>query len=234
MTLYATFPYTCPYLPDRTAVSAVYDPYTPIDGPLYNQLIQYGFRRSGYRLYRPQCPGCAACESLRIPVAHFRPNRNQRRTWRRNTDLETSFEPPTYRSEHFALYKRYQGYRHPEGDMDFEDPADYARACLDSPLDTRLVSFRKPEGQLLAVAITDFLEGGLSAVYTFFEPAAARRSLGTYAILWQIAHAQRHGLTHLYLGYWVQQCAKMAYKGQFQPAEVWSGWQWRTLSEDEG
>lgn len=234
MTLYATFPYSCPYLTGRTAVSAVYDPHIPVDDGLYSKLIQYGFRRSGYRLYRPQCPGCAACESLRIPAKDFHPDRSQRRTWRRNSDLQVGLEPATYCGEHFALYKRYQAQRHPHGEMDFEDPADYARACLESPVDTRLVTFRSPQGELLAVAITDFLDAGLSAMYTFFAPTAARRSLGTFAILWQLAYARRHGLGHVYLGYWVRQCAKMAYKSRFRPAEVWTGWQWRTLSEAEG
>lgn len=234
MTLYATFPYTCPYLEDRTAVSAVYDPHVPIDDALYSKLISHGFRRSGYRLYRPQCPGCAACESLRIPAEGFLPNRSQRRTWRRNADLAVRLEPPAYRREHFTLYKRYQQQRHPEGEMDFEDPADYARACLESPVDTRLVTFRDRPGRLLAVAITDFLEAGLSAMYTFFEPEAARRSLGTYAILWQVEYARQRGLPHVYLGYWVRECAKMAYKSQFRPAEVWTGQAWRTLAPDEG
>lgn len=234
MTLYATFPYDCPYLPDRTAVSAVYDPNIPVSTELYGELIRYGFRRSGYRLYRPHCPGCAACESLRLPAARFRGDRNQRRTWRRNADLTAHVEPPTFREEHFRLYKRYQGARHPGGEMDFDDPADYARACLESPVDTRLVSFRDPEGELLAVAVTDFLSTGLSAMYTFFDPESGKRSLGTFAVLWQIQQAWLAGLPHVYLGYWIRESPKMTYKSRFRPAEVWTGQQWRDLAPDEG
>ncbi|HKJ70233.1 MAG TPA: arginyltransferase [Gammaproteobacteria bacterium] len=234
MTLYATFPYDCPYLPSRTAVSAVYDPNVAVTSELYGELIRYGFRRSGYRLYRPHCPGCAACESLRIDAAGFRPSRAQRRTWRRNGDLTARIEPAGYREEHFRLYKRYQGGRHPGGEMDFEDPADYARACLESPVDTRLVTFRDGEGRLLAVAVTDFLSTGLSAMYTFFEPEASRRSLGTFAVLWQIQHARELGLPHVYLGYWIRESPKMAYKSWFRPAEVWTGSRWRALEPNEG
>jgi len=229
MTLYATFPYDCPYLPDRTAVSAVYDPHVAVDTALYGELIRFGFRRSGDRLYRPHCPGCRACESLRIPVEAFRPDRSQRRTWRRNADLAVAVEGTEFREEHFALYRRYQQGRHPGGEMDFEDPADYTRACLESPVDTRLITFRTPEGRLLAVAVTDFLPTGLSAMYTFFDPDADRRSLGTYAILWQIHHAREVGLPHVYLGYWVRESPKMAYKSRFLPAEVWSGARWQAL-----
>jgi arginine-tRNA-protein transferase len=234
MTLYATFPYDCPYLANRTAVSAVYDPHLPVDTGLYGELIRYGFRRSGERLYRPHCPGCSACESLRIPVAGFRPDRSQRRTWRRNGDLSVSVERSEFQEEHFALYRRYQQGRHPGGEMDFDDPTEYARACLESPVDTRLITFRGPdEGRLLAVAVTDFLPTGLSAMYTFFDPDAARRSLGTYAILWQIRHARELDLPHVYLGYWVRESPKMAYKSRFRPSEVWSGYGWRELASPE-
>jgi len=234
MTLYATFPYDCPYLPDRTAVSAVYDPNVPVTSDLYGELIRYGFRRSGYRLYRPHCPGCAACESLRIGTQAFQPDRSQRRCWRANADLAVGIEPAVFREEHFRLYKRYQGARHPGGEMDFEDPADYARACLESPVDTRLVTFRDPDERLLAVAVTDFLSAGLSAMYTFFDPDAAKRSLGTYAVLWQIHHAREAGLPHVYLGYWIRESPKMAYKSRFRPAEVWNGGGWTGLAEAEG
>ena len=226
MTLYATFPYDCPYLPERTAVSAVYDPNLRVDSATYGELIRYGFRRSGDRLYRPHCPACRACESLRLPVARFRPDRSQRRTWRRNADLTVRVEPAAFHEEHFALYRRYQQGRHPGGEMDFADPGEYTRACLESPVDTRLATFRDPAGRLLAVAVTDFLPTGLSAMYTFYDPAEHRRSLGTYAVLWQIAHAREQGLPHVYLGYWIRESPKMAYKSRFRPAEVWTGSRW--------
>ena len=229
MTLYATFPYTCPYLPDRTAVSAVYDPDVPVDSALYGELIRLGFRRSGHRLYRPYCPGCAACQSLRIPVASFRPNRSQRRAWHRNTDLQISQRSPEVTEEDFALFRRYQQTRHPGGEMDFSDPEDYGLACLDSPVETLLLEFRRADGALIAVAITDVLPTGLSAVYTFFDPEERQRSLGTFAILHQIEYARALGLPHVYLGYWIQESPQMAYKSQFRPAQVWSAGDWQAL-----
>ncbi|MFP4560161.1 MAG: arginyltransferase [Thiohalorhabdus sp.] len=234
MTLYATFPYECPYLPDRTAVSAVYDPGVPVDSQLYGELIRYGFRRSGPRLYRPHCPGCSACESLRIPADRFLADRGQRRTWRRNADLHARIRPAELDPEHFELYRRYQRNRHPGGEMDFREPKEFERACLTSPVDTRLVELREPGGRLLAVAITDFLPTGLSAMYTFFAPEEGRRSLGTYAILWQIAHAREEGFPHVYLGYWIRDCGKMAYKDRFRPAEIWTGSYWQELEEGHG
>lgn len=229
MTLYATFPYSCPYLPDRTAVSAVYDPDVPLEPVLYGELIQLGFRRSGHRLYRPYCPACAACQSLRIPVTSFRPSRSQRRAWHRNSDLRIGQRPPEVTDEDFALFRRYQQARHPGGEMDFSDPKDYGLACLDSPVDTVLLEIRQPDGRLVAVAITDLLPTGLSAVYTFFDPHEQQRSLGTFAILKQIEYARTLGLPHVYLGYWIGESPQMAYKSRFRPAEVWSAGGWQPL-----
>jgi arginine-tRNA-protein transferase len=233
MTLYATFPYPCPYLPDRTAVSAVYDPDAPVGSLLYSDLIRHGFRRSGHRLYRPHCPQCSACKSLRIPVADFRPSRSQRRAWRHNADLHTTLRAPEVTAEDFALYSRYQRVRHPGGEMDFDSPEDYGRACLASPVDTVIAEFREDGGRLMAVAITDVLPAGLSAVYTFFDPHEPRRSLGTLAVLWQIEYARRVGLPHVYLGYWIRESPQMAYKSRFRPAEAWEGDGWRPLGEGE-
>ncbi len=231
MTLYLTYPYPCPYLEERTAISGVYDPYAPVDSYIYGELIQYGFRRSGAQLYRPHCPACNACRSLRVPTTAFRPNRSQRRTWRKNQDLQVELQPPEFVSEHFTLYQRYQKARHPGGMMDSDDPTDYYQVCVNSPVDTWHVEFREPSKRLLAVAVTDLLPGGLAAMYTFFDPDAMERSLGTYAILWQLEYARSQRIPHVYLGYWIAECAKMAYKSAFHPAEVWNGHSWYPLDQ---
>jgi arginine-tRNA-protein transferase len=74
-------------------------------------------------------------------------------------------------------------------------------------------------GELLAVSLTDVLSDGLSMVYSFFEPEAADRSLGTFMILDHIEQARRMGLPYLYLGYWVEGSRKMDYKARFRPQE---------------
>lgn len=223
---YASPPHDCAYLPGREAVTLFADPYAPMDAATYDTLIEHGFRRSGAYVYRPRCPGCNACVPVRVPAADFRPDRNQRRTWRRNRDLEVVVRDAAYRDEHFALYRHYMADRHAGGGMDVDDPEAYREFLACDWADTRFVEFR--EGQrLLAVAVVDHLPRALSAVYTFFDPAAARRSLGTHAVLWQLEAARASGREWVYLGYWVEDCAKMDYKNRFRPFETLEAGRWR-------
>jgi leucyl-tRNA---protein transferase len=215
---YVTPPEPCPYLAGQQMVSAFADPRAPMNAGLYGRLAQVGFRRSGRHVYRHQCPHCRACVPVRVPVETFEPNRTQRRVWRRNADLEVNCIRPAPREEHFELYRRYVNARHPGGGMDDPSPADYWRFIDSEWSDTDLVEFRL-RGRLVCAAVCDRLPDGLSAVYTFFDPADAARSPGTHAVLWQIAEARRLGLPYVYLGYWIAQSPKMAYKTDFRPVQ---------------
>lgn len=225
MDFYLAGPHPCNYLTDRSASTLYADPYQPVSTALYSRLIAHGFRRSGEHLYRPHCHGCEACIPVRIPVAEFSARRNQLRTWRRNQDLTVQAAPHTRQPEHFQLYQRYLASRHPGGGMDDTSPDHYQNFLLCEGLDTRLYEFRSGE-QLLAVAVTDHLEQGLSAVYTFYDPDHPGRSLGNYAILWQIQQARRLGLPWLYLGYWIKECRKMSYKDEYRPLEIYRHGRW--------
>jgi len=226
--LYLTGDHSCSYLPERPARTLFVDPMARIDARTFQALLEQGFRRSGRHIYRPACRNCRACVSLRLPVEHFEPNRSQRRNFRANapevtlTDRRPSFEP-----EHFALYQRYLQARHPDGSM-AEGTSENYRDFLIDPWggETRLLELRLGE-RLMAVAVTDVVPEGLSAVYTFFEPALSGRAPGTFAILCQIELARRLGLPYLYLGYWIEACGKMSYKDRFRPVEAWDGRIWR-------
>jgi arginine-tRNA-protein transferase len=193
---------------------------------MYTRLIERGFRRSGRHFYRPHCPECRECVSLRIPVAAFKMRRYQRRLWQRNAHLAVTIRSPDYRDDHFDLYQRYVQQRHTGGGMDDPDPLAYANFLCGNWCDTVFLEFRR-DGQLLAVSVVDRLEHSLSAVYTFFDPSLRRDGLGTYAILWQIDHAARLGLDWVYLGYWIEGCAKMRYKTEFRPFELYEQGRWR-------
>jgi leucyl-tRNA---protein transferase len=220
----------CPYLPGQLERKLM----TRIEGQdataFYTLLSRSGFRRSHIFAYRPACRGCSACVPVRVKVSGFRPSRSQRRLVRVNRDLSAREVPAKATDEHYALFQRYVLARHHDGemaDMRFED---YRGMIEDTHLDTRLSEFRLPSGALAAVCLTDWLGDGNSAVYSFFDPKLSKRSLGTWMILDLIDRARRCGLAHVYLGYWIENAPKMAYKERFRPLEGLGPDGWRVIA----
>ena len=230
--MFLSMPHPCSYLPGRVATSLFVDPRTPLDSTTYASYMRLGFRRSGDLVYRPHCRDCHACIPVRVPVAEFQPNRAQRRVMDRNSDLKITAHAPVYDPEHFALYLKYQKNRHSGGGMDDPDPQKYTNFLLSRHVHTVFYEMRH-QNRLLVVAVVDHLPDGLSAVYTFFDPQEKRRSLGTYAVLWQIQRARQLGLPWVYLGYLIRECAKMSYKENYQPLEAYTDGRWRPLVPDE-
>ena len=216
---YATRPHDCSYLEEEQAVTLFLDPQQQADEHTYARLSELGFRRSGEHLYRPHCPQCKACVPARIPVDQFVPNSQQTRIYKRNRDLQVTATRPRLTEEIYQLYSRYIRTRHADGDM-YPPSREQFRSFLVS--DRHFCEFHefRLDGRLLAVAVTDRLSNGLSAVYSFFDPEESRRSLGRYAILWQVEEARRTGLPALYLGYWIRNCRKMSYKTEYRPLEM--------------
>ncbi|MDN3526095.1 arginyltransferase [Halomonas sabkhae] len=230
---YLTVPHACSYLEGREATTLFLDPQQSPGESVYDALTLLGFRRSGQHLYRPHCENCSACVSVRVPVEEFSPSRTQRKLRTRNADLSEHVRPATFDAEHYSLYAHYIRTRHRDGDM-YPPSYDQYRTFLNLDQDyARLLELRLGD-RLLAVSAFDQLQHGLSAIYTFFDPASQfdRRSLGTYAVLCLIERARRLGLPHVYLGYWIQESRKMAYKQNFRPLERLDGRHWRRLIVD--
>lgn len=219
----------CSYLPGQLSSSLVAAPEYPMTTAVYGRLVQHGFRRSGDRVYRPYCDACSACVPTRVPVQRFQPNRTQRRKLRANEDLVVTPLRAEFQQEHYELCQRYLRWRHPNGQMANLDPEDYLAFLSNDWCDTRFVEFRA-QGCLAAVAVVDLLTDGLSAVYTFYAPDLAARGLGDYAVLWQIGQVQALSLDYLYLGYWIAECRKMAYKNRYRPFEVYREGLWLDAS----
>ena len=233
---YATAPYECSYLPNKTARSQVATPSHLIHADVYNDLLNAGFRRSGLYTYRPYCDECKACVATRILINQFTPSRSQRRAQKRHAGLETSVLNLGYQEEHYQLYQRYQTERHAGGDMDSDDQDQYMQFLLQSRVNSRIVEFRDGPhdphpGRLRIVSMIDILEQGISSVYTFYDTSNSHASYGSYSILWQIEQARILGLPYLYLGYYIQESDKMSYKIKYQPMEGLVDDHWQPLSE---
>jgi leucyl-tRNA---protein transferase len=233
---YVTAPQPCPYLSGRLE-RKLFTHLTHDKPPaLVDNLLRGGFRRSQNIAYMPYCEGCQACVSVRVLVDAFVPTRSMRRVLDSNRDLVARRLEATPTSEQYALFRAYIDERHADGGMADMTVLDYAMMVEDSIIDTFVTEYRlKPDPlarapaarqPLVAAALCDRLSDGISMVYSFFEPEASRRGLGTFMILDHIAHAKLLGLPYVYLGYWISGSTKMSYKRRFQPQQqlTANGW----------
>ena len=224
--LFRTSPHPCSYKIDQRAATVFVDPDLVIDQGLNSKLSELGYRRSGAHLYRPDCDFCNACISCRLPVEQFVLTRRFRKIWNSNQDLEVIERNDLICRESYELYEKYINTRHRDGDMYPASLEQFEAFIKTKTVDTRFFLFYQRD-QLVAVSVTDILEQGLSAVYTFFDPALKNRSLGYHVILWQVQKARSFQLPYLFLGYWIKNCPKMQYKSSFRPLELLIEGNWR-------
>jgi arginine-tRNA-protein transferase len=216
---FATASVPCPYLADQAERKLIVELAGRQAPAFYDELSRAGFRRSHRFAYRPACRACNACVPVRIAVERFAHSRSSRRVRNLNAALVGRVLAPRATPEQFGLFLAYQHSRHRESDMATMSYAEYRAMVEDTAVRSAIVECRDPEGALVAVSLIDRLDDGISAVYSFFDPANGRRSLGTWCILWLVEECRRGGLPFVYLGYWIAASPKMAYKGRFPALE---------------
>jgi len=228
---FSTPPAPCPYLENRMERKIV----TLLAGEdpdhLHNALSLAGFRRSQDLAYRPACEGCNACIPIRVNTRGFEASRSQRRIWSKNRTLKAIEKPALASLEHFDLFRKYLNSRHADGGMADMNYNDYQAMVEDSPVKSGLVEFRKDDGTLFAVCLTDQMDDGLSLVYSYYDPEEEKRSPGSFIILWHILQARYLAMPYVYLGYWIAESPKMAYKKRFQPVEILTKEGWQQLNK---
>ena len=222
---YVTTGYSCGYLPNKLAQSLIASPQHLINADIYSGLIQQGFRRSGKFAYRPHCETCRECIAVRVILQNFSPSRSQKRSIKQHDNLTVSILPVAFYEEHYALYTAYQKARHSEADKEQEDAEQYKSFLCQTNVESVLLEFRE-NNQLKMVSVVDIVHDGISAVYTFYDASNPKCSYGTYNVLWQIAWTKSLNLPYLYLGYWIKDSQKMAYKQNFQPLEKLIDGEW--------
>lgn len=189
----------------------------------YRRLLDLRFRRAGSELYTPLCPGCRECRPLRVDVRRFAARTDQRRCLRRNRDLAVEFAARGLDDERLALYRRYQASVHEQDEHG--DPRPFL--IEDGGVAGGELHARDAAGRLLAVSVVDQFADALSSVYCYWEPEQARRGLGTFMALAELAWARGEDLDWWYPGFWVPGCAKMAYKARYRPHQVLDEGEWR-------
>jgi leucyl-tRNA---protein transferase len=246
---FVTTPAPCPYLDGKTERKVFTELSGPHAGDLNDALGRIGFRRSQNVAYRPSCLDCTACISVRVVAGEFQPSHTHRKVLRRNADLEVTACKPWATEEQYELLRRYLRARHPDGGMVEMDEGDFADMVEQSPVKTYIIEYREPStrsgkpGRLVGACLTDQQADGLSMIYSFFEPDApapakpgerhARSGLGTFIILDHIVRAGRTGLPYVYLGYWVEESKRMAYKSRFRPLERLGPGGWRRFDPEQ-
>ncbi|MEC7546729.1 MAG: arginyltransferase [Pseudomonadota bacterium] len=222
----------CPYLDDLEAQSQYVDPRISPDIDTLSALSRLGFRRSGKLLYRPACPSCSECKSVRLPVGNFKASRNMKRLLSKTRHWRLSVQKPSRDDEFYELYARYITERHSDGDMYPPSRQTYAEFLTEDFGNTYFLLTEDQNG-LIGVLVFDVFNDGLSAVYCFYAPERESESVGTNLIIRLTQLSTLLGLHFNYLGYLVEGCRKMEYKKRFKPLEVFEQNHWVTLNPDD-
>jgi len=223
--LYQSVDTPCSYLENLQSSSLIVDPDLELTQDLASWMGNAGYRRSGQMLYKPKCSECNACQSSRIRLDDFKPSKSQKRILNKAKNLQFQVREAHFSDSDYELFEKYITLRHKDGDMYPADKEQYTNfLCKNYGFNFFLET--RHEGKTIAINQFDHLNDGLSAVYTFFDPDYESLSPGVLSVLQLIFLAKRIGFPYVYLGYYIEDCAKMNYKAKYQPLELFIDEEW--------
>lgn len=221
----------CPYLPARIARTPMQFPIRELTGAEVDRRLAAGFRRQGVLLYHVECPSCRACEPIRLRADTFRPNKTQRRVWRRGKEaFRVEIGTPEFSDERLALYNRHKferGLARSELPM---SPDGYTSFLVERCCEAIEIRYYH-QGKLAGVAVADRGDDAISAVYTYYDPDLEHLSPGVFSILEQVELCKEWGLSFMYLGLYIERSEHMRYKGLYLPHERLVDGKWRTFEK---
>ena len=188
-------------------------------------LLASGYRVFGKYYFRPQCKGCRECVPIRIPVELYRPNKSQRRVWKKCEAVQVVVDHPRYTPEKYEIYiDHLQRFNRPASQS---TPEDFSFSFYDPALPALEFCYYI-DNVLVAVGIVHEVPHALSSVYFTYRLAYADWSLGTFSVMKEIEYAKVLGKKHVYLGYYVAGNHFMCHKATFKPHEMmdWNTTQW--------
>ncbi len=211
--LFVAIDITCPYgLPYVARFHQA--TFAPLSERAMELFLSAGYRRNGNCLYDMQCPDCSACIPIRLHPEEFRPDRNQKRTLKKNQDVEMEILPLQLDQETLALCEKFLQIRYPRENNNA--PGYYRDFFLNNIINSAQIQYRV-ENRLVGTAIIDIGYNWMNAVYFYFDPEESRRSLGTYNILQMVDLCLEWEIEYLYLGYLIHSVPAMSYKSNFRP-----------------
>ncbi len=213
-------PRACSYLPEETA-ALEYRIVQELDAEEYERLLARGYRRFGAQLFRPECPTCEQCVSIRILAQQFEPSASFRRALRKNSGIRVVRQRPTVSAAHLDLY---HGYHLHMSEIrawrrDRISRAEYVESFVAAGGDFAWEWLYYDGDELRGVALMDETAESISLVYCYYHPAWRAASPGTFSFLVQLGYAREAGKRHAYPGYWIAANTSMAYKARFRPFE---------------
>ena len=201
--------------------------YQGLFGPLSDRMMELflaaGYRRNGNTLYAMHCRNCSACVPIRLQPKVFRPNRNQRRVWRKNRDVAIRIAEIQPTLQKLELCEQFLAKRYPhEGNT---AQAYYAGFFLNRITSTYEISY-KVNDRLIGNGIVDIGNNWINAVYFYFDESEAKRSPGIFNILTLIKFCLSKKIDYIYLGYNIDSISSMNYKKRFCPHFLYENSHW--------